>query len=261
MRQFLIAGNWKMHGSQSMTTELIAGIQTGLGQLPNSDKFTVLVCPPSVYLETAQQVCQSSQVCLGAQNVSEYASGAYTGEIAVSMLTEFGCQYVLVGHSERREIFGETDQQVAQKFAACLQSESGLTPVLCVGESLQQRESGETEALLDRQIDAVLDAVGIAGFNNAVIAYEPVWAIGTGVTASPEQAQQAHQHIRNKLAKIDAEIAAKIQILYGGSMKPENAKELLSQVDIDGGLIGGAALKAESFLGICKAAANLTDAQ
>lgn len=259
MRQFLIAGNWKMHGSQTMTTELIAGIQKGLTKLPDAEQFTVLVCPPAIYLETASRSLQNTRICLGAQTVSEHAKGAYTGEVSLSMLAEFGCQYVLVGHSERRELFAETDQHVAQKFAACLNSENELIPVLCVGESLQQRESGETEALLDRQIDAVLDAVGIAGFGNAVIAYEPVWAIGTGVTASPEQAQQAHQYIRNKLAEIDPEIAAKVQILYGGSMKPENAKELLSQADIDGGLIGGAALKAESFLGICEAAANLSE--
>lgn len=257
MRQFLIAGNWKMHGSQKMASELIAAIDTQLQTLPNSREIEVLVCPPAVYLPTAQKSCQGSQIKHGAQNVNANPQGAFTGEVALPMLMEFDCEYVLLGHSERRELFAESDAQIAEKFAACIDDASTVKPVLCIGETLQQRQSGETEALLDRQLDAVLELVGIKGFSNAVIAYEPVWAIGTGETASPEQAQAAHQHIREKLARLDTAIADEVRILYGGSMKPENAPELLAQDDIDGGLIGGAALQADSFFGICQAAASI----
>jgi len=248
-----------MHGSQAMTAELIADITAGLVSIgPQTSKFDVLVCPPSPYLAAGQKACSESLVKLGAQNVSAFESGAYTGEIAIPMLAEFHCEYVLVGHSERRELYGETDADIANKFAASIASDSSIVPVLCVGETLEQRQSGTTEIVIAEQLDAILATSGIEGFSKAVIAYEPVWAIGTGETASPEQAQQIHSFIRNKLAKLDLKIANSLQILYGGSMKPVNATELLTQPDIDGGLIGGAALDAESFLAICVAANELT---
>lgn len=244
-----------MHGSQTMTAELINGIAQRLQSLGGKDRsFDVLVCPPSPYLAVANPHCNESGIALGAQNVSPHEQGAFTGEVSLPMLADFGCEYVLLGHSERREIFAETDAQVAEKFAACVAEGSSVIPVLCIGETLAQRQSGETENIIDQQLDAVLEVTGIGGFANAVIAYEPVWAIGTGETATPEQAQQVHQFIRAKLSDLDASIASNIQILYGGSMKPGNAAELLAQADIDGGLIGGAALQADSFAGICEAA-------
>ena len=254
MRRILVAGNWKMHGSQSMTAELINGISERLQSLGGDRGFDVLVCPPSPYLGTAKPLCADAGIALGAQNVSPHEQGAYTGEIALPMLTDFGCDYVLLGHSERREIYGETDAEVAEKFAACVAESSSVVPVLCIGETLEQRQAGDTESVIDLQLDAVLQVTGIAGFERAVIAYEPVWAIGTGETATPEQAQQVHRFIRDRLSELDNSIASKLQILYGGSMKPGNAAELLAQPDIDGGLIGGAALQADSFVGICEAA-------
>lgn len=254
-----------MHGSLKMTAELITGIAENIASMGAPDtgfnalSFDCLVCPPSVYLASAQAALVETPIKLGAQNASAHDSGAYTGELTLGMLAEFNCSYVLLGHSERRTLFGETDQQVAQKFAACVASDTGIIPVLCIGETLEQRQSGATEAVIDEQIDAVLALSGIASFANAVIAYEPVWAIGTGETASPQQAQQVHSYIRSKLAALDSQVAAKLQILYGGSMKPGNAAELLAQADIDGGLIGGAALDIESFSGICKAAFELTE--
>jgi triosephosphate isomerase len=260
MRRLLIAGNWKMHGSLKMTSELISGIAENIALMSTQQAdFDCLVCPPSVYLASAQLALAGTSIKLGAQDVSAHACGAYTGELALSMLAEFNCNYVLLGHSERRTLFDETDQQVAQKFAACVASDTGVIPVLCIGETLEHRQSGATEAVIDEQLDAVLAVTEIASFANAVIAYEPVWAIGTGETASPEQAQQVHSYIRTKLAALDSEVAAKLQILYGGTMKPGNAAELLAQADIDGGLIGGAALNVESFSGICKAAAELSN--
>lgn len=261
MRRILVAGNWKMHGSVDMTTELIAGVSNSLSEFSESGElaYDILVCPPFPYLAKAADIAgsQSINVAVGAQNVSPHASGAYTGEISLSMVAELGCTYVLLGHSERREYYDETDEIVAEKFAACIEAEPLVTPVLCIGESLAEREAGDTEAVVERQINAVLDKVGIEGFTNSVIAYEPVWAIGTGETASPEQAQQVHRFIRSLLEKHDGEIANKIQLLYGGSVKPGNAKELFAQQDIDGGLIGGASLDVESFAGICKAAQKL----
>lgn len=247
-----------MHGSQTMTAELINGIAERLQSLSGDRGFDVLVCPPSPYLGTAKPLCVDAGIALGAQNVNPHQQGAYTGEIALPMLTDFGCDYVLLGHSERREIYGETDPEVAEKFAACVAETSSVIPVLCIGETLEQRQAGDTENVIDLQLDAVLQVTGIAGFARAVIAYEPVWAIGTGETATPEQAQQVHQFIRNKLSALDSSIAGKLQILYGGSMKPGNAAELLAQTDIDGGLIGGAALQADSFAGICEAAHALS---
>ncbi len=214
----------------------------------------MLVCPPFPYLATAAKLLGGSGVKLGAQTVSEHESGAFTGEVSPGMLKDIGCEYVIVGHSERRALYGESSFQVAAKFKAA--QAAGLTPILCVGETLEERESGATESVVDYQLGAVLDAAGIAAFGSAVIAYEPVWAIGTGKTATPEQAQDVHRHIREKLSEQDADIAAGVQILYGGSMKGDNAAGLLAMPDIDGGLIGGASLKANDFLAIAAAAAG-----
>ena len=251
MREFLVAGNWKMNGSIAANRELVAGIAAGV---PAGSGFSMLVCPPFPYLGSVGSALEGTAVRLGAQNVSEHASGAYTGEVAPSMLKDLGCEYVIVGHSERRAMYGESSFQVAAKFQAA--QGAGLTPILCVGETLEEREEGATENVVDFQLNAVLDAAGIGAFASAVVAYEPVWAIGTGVTATPEQAQEVHRHIRARLAEVDAGIAASTQILYGGSMKGENAAGLLTMPDIDGGLIGGASLKADDFLAIAAAAAQ-----
>ena len=251
MREILVAGNWKMNGSVSASEELVDGIVAGV---PAGDGFQLLVCPPFPYLATVASRVAGSGVKLGAQNVSEHDAGAYTGEVAPSMLRDIGCQYVIVGHSERRAMYGESSAQVAAKFQAA--QAAGLTPILCVGETLSERENSQTEAVVDEQLGAVVDAAGIAAFEAAVIAYEPVWAIGTGMTATPEQAQDVHRHIREQLAMKDKTVAAGVQILYGGSMKGENAAGLLAMADIDGGLIGGASLKAADFLAIAAAAAR-----
>jgi triosephosphate isomerase len=248
MRQKLIAGNWKMHGSlaenQTRLTQLVSGLK--------STEAQVAVSAPAPYLSQCKSVLGASGIQWGSQNVSEYKQGAYTGEISCSMLQDFGCSFALVGHSERRELFAETDQQVADKFSAII--EAGLVPVLCVGETLGHRESGLTEQVIAEQILTVLNMVGIQGFRNAVIAYEPIWAIGTGKTASPEQAQEVHKAIRVQLNELDSEIAQKIQILYGGSVKPNNAAAIFAQADVDGALVGGAALNAQDFIEICNAA-------
>jgi triosephosphate isomerase len=251
MRDFLVAGNWKMNGSAASNKELVAGILQGV---PATDRVELLVCPPFPYLASVSEQVAGSAVSLGAQNVSEHESGAFTGEVAAAMLRDIGCKYVIVGHSERRSLYGETSFEVAAKFKAAL--DAGLKPILCVGETLEQRESGGTESVVAVQLGAVIDKVGIARFKSAVVAYEPVWAIGTGVTASPEQAQDVHRHIRGVMAGHDEGIAESTQILYGGSMKGENAAGLLSMPDIDGGLIGGASLKAGDFLAIAEAAAQ-----
>ena len=251
MRDYLVAGNWKMNGSAASSKELVAGIVAGA---PHSDSAKLLICPPFPYLAAVAAQIAGSRVSLGAQTVSEHESGAFTGEVAPAMLRDVGCEYVIVGHSERRSLYGETSFEVAAKFKAAL--DAGLRPILCVGETLEQRESGGTESVVEVQLGAVIDKVGIAGFKSAVVAYEPVWAIGTGVTASPEQAQDVHRHIRGVMAGHDAGVAESIQILYGGSMKGENAAGLLSMPDIDGGLIGGASLKAGDFLAIAEAAAQ-----
>jgi len=240
-----------MNGSTAGSKELVAGILAGV---PDTNRVELLVCPPFPYLGAVATQIAGSRIALGAQNVSEHASGAFTGEVAPEMLRDIGCKYVIVGHSERRSLYGETSFEVAAKFKAAL--DAGLKPILCVGETLEQRESGGTESVVDVQLGAVIDKVGIEGFKSAVIAYEPVWAIGTGMTASPEQAQDVHRHIRTEMAKRDAEIAEKTQVLYGGSMKGNNAAGLLSMPDIDGGLIGGASLKAGDFLAIAEAAAQ-----
>ena len=248
MRQPFIAGNWKMNGTRSSAESLILGVTSGAGGMT---KVEIAICPPFPYLELSGRVLSGSSVRLGAQNVCTEAGGAFTGEVAAAMLVDVGCHYVICGHSERREYYGETDAIVATKLAVA--QAAGLIPILCVGETLEQRESGETEAVIARQIDAVIDRNGVGSFAKLEIAYEPVWAIGTGKTATPDQAQDVHHFIRQRIAGHDGAIAERTRILYGGSMKPGNAAELLAQADIDGGLIGGAALVAEDFLAICRA--------
>lgn len=251
-----------MHGGFDMTTDLVSGISREVLNMAKISEqrelaYDILVCPPAVYLQHAGALAESLPMSIGAQNVSQYAEGAYTGEVSLPMLAEMKCDYVLIGHSERRELFSETDQDTAEKFAACVEENHAIVPILCVGETLLEREQGETETVIARQLDAVLAKVGIRGFSGAVVAYEPVWAIGTGETASPEQAQAVHAFIRKKLSSLDNNIGQAIQILYGGSVKPGNAESLFGQSDIDGGLIGGAALSVESFVGICRAAQKL----
>lgn len=262
MRRLMVAGKWKMHGSLEMTSELIAGVSRRVLEMATISEqralpYDILMCPPAPYLGQAVELSDSLPIAIGAQNVSPHAQGAYTGEVSLPMLSELGCEYVLLGHSERRELFAESNTDVAEKFLACIESNTAIVPVLCIGESLSQRQAGETQSVVAAQLDAVIAKVGIAGFVNAIVAYEPVWAIGTGETASPEQAQDVHAFIRTKLAALDADIAAGLQILYGGSVKPSNAEELFAQADIDGGLIGGASLEVESFAGICEAAEKL----
>jgi len=249
MRQPLVAGNWKMNGSRETVFELLKGIRDGMSQVTAAE---VAVCPPYVYIPEVQGQLHGTSVSWGGQDLSIQKEGAYTGEVSGSMLTDFGCKYVIVGHSERRSYHAESDQQVAEKYQAAL--DAGLKPILCAGETLEEREANATESVVERQIKAVIDHCGVAALADGVIAYEPVWAIGTGKTATPEQAQQVHAFIRGMIAQQDAGVGQKIQILYGGSMKPSNAVELISKPDIDGGLIGGAALKAADFLDICKAA-------
>ncbi|HLT92370.1 MAG TPA: triose-phosphate isomerase [Woeseiaceae bacterium] len=248
MRDYLIAGNWKMNGGSDANAALVRGILSGASDL----SCKLLICPPFPYLVPVAEMLRGTPVALGAQNVSEHRPGAYTGEVAAAMLTDVGCEYVIVGHSERRSLFGESNATVAAKFKAALAE--GLVPILCVGETLEQREAGDTEQVIDAQLDAVLEGAGLEGFARAVVAYEPVWAIGTGRTATPEQAQAVHRHIRERLAAQDAGIAERLPILYGGSVKGDNAAGLLAMPDIDGGLIGGASLKAEEFLAIARAA-------
>jgi triosephosphate isomerase len=247
MRTKLVTGNWKMHGSLGTNLGLLHSVRNGAG-----GRADIALCVPYPYLEQARAVLDGSVIAWGAQDVSEHVQGAWTGEVSGAMLADFGCRYVLVGHSERRSFFGDTDATVAAKFAAALRA--GLTPVLCVGESLAEREGGITTEVVTRQIDAVLADTGIAAFTRAVVAYEPVWAIGTGRTASPAQAQEVHALIRARFARDSADTAAGLRILYGGSVKANNAAELFGQHDIDGGLIGGASLVAADFLAICAAA-------
>jgi triosephosphate isomerase len=249
MRKYLVAGNWKMNGSTDVSGELCERIVAGAA---SSETVELLVCPPFPYLESIGRKLAGSGVSLGAQNVSQHASGAYTGEVAARMLKDVGCRYVIVGHSERRAMMHESSGIVAEKFEAVLREE--LTPVLCVGETLEERTSGRMEDVVGAQLRAVLDRTGVESFTSAVIAYEPVWAIGTGRTASPEQAQEVHRYIRNILAGVNVDIADAVQILYGGSVKGDNAAGLFSMPDIDGGLIGGASLDAAEFLAIARAA-------
>lgn len=248
-RRVLVAGNWKMHGNQADATALVSGIVRGLPKVRNAD---LAVCPPYILIPLVAALLKGGAVAWGGQNLSAHPSGAYTGEISATMLKDYGCTYVIVGHSERRALYGEDDTVVAEKFGAA--QTAGLIPILCVGETLAERERGETEGVVAHQLDAVVGRHGIASLKNAVIAYEPVWAIGTGKTASPQQAQDVHAFIRSRLAARDPAVADGLRILYGGSVKGANAKELFGQTDIDGGLIGGASLQAEEFLTICRAA-------
>ena len=249
MRKPLVAGNWKMHGSRAENTQLVRSL---LDLLRPDARAEVLVCPPFVYLWETERMLKDTDVSLGAQSLCAEALGAFTGEVSGAMLRDVGCRYVLVGHSERRQLFGEHDALVARKFVAA--QAHGLTPVLCVGETLEEREAGRTGEVVSRQLEAVLAVSGIAAFARAVVAYEPVWAIGTGRNATPGQAQDVHASIRAKLAALDAIIAGSVRILYGGSVKASNARELFAMADIDGGLVGGASLKAEEFAQICAAA-------
>jgi triosephosphate isomerase (TIM) len=249
MRRPLVAGNWKMHGSRAENAQLLDGLLQGM---PAQTSAEIAVCPPFVYLWEAARVLKSSAIALGAQSVCAEAVGAFTGEVSASMLKDVGCTYVIVGHSERRAIYREDDALVARKFIAT--QSQGLTPILCVGETLEERERGETTRVVSRQLRAVLDVAGVQSLANAVVAYEPVWAIGTGKTATPEQAQDVHAHIRADIERSDAKIAAALRILYGGSVKAANAREIFAMADVDGGLIGGASLKVDEFLKICAAA-------
>ena len=248
MRRPLVAGNWKMHGSRAMADALVGAIAADT----RDAVAEIAILPPFPYLEGLIARHRDSGLRFGAQDVSEHESGAYTGEVAASMLADVGCHYVLVGHSERRQYHGETDAVVAGKFVAAQMA--ALVPVLCVGETLQEREAGNAEDVIRRQLDAVIARAGIAAFAQAVVAYEPVWAIGTGRTASPEQAQQIHAFVRDTFARHDATITDSLRLLYGGSVKPANAAELFGQRDVDGGLIGGASLSAADFRAICAAA-------
>ena len=243
MRARWVAGNWKMNGSLRANAALLDAIKAGLEPTDN-----VAVCVPFPYLGQVSSVLAGSAIAWGAQNVSEHDSGAYTGEVSGAMLREFGCRFAIVGHSERRTLYGESDERVAAKFAAARRA--GLTPILCVGETLEQRERGETERVVGRQ----LDAVGASALSEAVLAYEPVWAIGTGRNATPQQAQEVHAFLRGRVAARDRAVAGNLTILYGGSVKAANAKELFAMPDIDGGLIGGASLLAAEFIAICAAA-------
>lgn len=252
MRQRLVIGNWKLNGSLAKNAVLLTALKT------HQTSAIGAVCVPMPYLAQAQNTLTGTTLAWGAQNVSEQALGAYTGEVSAEMLLEFGCKYVLVGHSERRALFGETDAVVAQKFARLLAA--GVTPVLCVGETLTEREAGATESVVQRQLLAVATAVGAAAMQGAILAYEPVWAIGTGKTASPEQAQEVHAFLRGCLRKLSddsgksAPLLADMPILYGGSVKASNAAAIFAMPDVDGGLIGGAALVAGDFLAIWSAA-------
>lgn len=248
MRRKLIAGNWKMNASLGANATLLAGIKSELNQ-PACD---VAVCVPAPYYSQCQTELAGSAIAWGGQDISEHESGAYTGEVSASMLLDFGCQYAIVGHSERRSYHVESNELVAKKTVRALKS--GLTPIVCVGETLAEREAGHTDKIVGQQIDAVLAAIDVTDLKNVVVAYEPVWAIGTGKTATPQMAQDVHAMLRARIAKKSEAAALHVKILYGGSMKPDNAKELLSMTDIDGGLIGGAALKAQDFLAIIRAA-------
>lgn len=249
MRQSLVVGNWKMNGSTGSIQALLEGLKQGMGKI---QRAAVGVCPPFVYLQQVSTLLAGSQISWGAQNVSHEAPGAFTGEVAANMLVDFKCKYVIVGHSERRSLYGESDELVAKKCAVV--QAAGMIPILCVGELLQEREAGQTETVVKRQLDAVIQMNGVDSLANAVIAYEPVWAIGTGKSATSQQAQDVHAFIRQQIAQHSANVAQKVQILYGGSVKGSNAGELFAMPDIDGGLIGGAALKADEFLTICQAA-------
>jgi len=249
VKRCIVAGNWKMNGSKSSITDLVKGIKGGMSSIKNVDW---IVFPSYPFLGQVNKMLVGTKISLGAQNLSDKDSGAYTGEVSASMLKEFGCSYALVGHGERRNIYGDTDEIVANKFVTAVNA--GIKPILCIGETLQEREKGLTKKVIDRQLTAILKKEGgIRLFDNAIIAYEPVWAIGTGVTPTPEQAQEVHAYIRSILSKYDNEVAKRISILYGASVKANNAGSFFKMPDIDGVLVGRAALEAQEFLGIGKA--------
>jgi triosephosphate isomerase len=242
MRQALVMGNWKLNATKASVEALIKGLVVAA---KDNATVEVSVCPPAIFIPQVEALTADTPITYGAQDCDVNVAGAFTGENSVVMLKEFGCKYTLVGHSERRTLHGESSEVVADKFAVA--QENGLVPVLCIGETLAQFEAGETKAVVEAQLQAVVTKSGITSLNNAVIAYEPVWAIGTGKTATPEIAQDIHAHIRSWLTEQDAAVANKVQILYGGSVKGANAAELFGQADIDGGLVGGASLDAEEF--------------
>lgn len=251
MRRKFVTGNWKMHGSMAENKALLDAVVAGMSGVDGVD---CAVCVPYPYLSQAQEMLAGTNIRWGAQDVHQLEKGAYTGEVSAEMLKDFGCRYAIVGHSERRAIYGETNLVVAGKFAAA--QNARLTPILCVGETLDERDEGQTERIVAAQLDIVIEMCGVTALRNAVLAYEPVWAIGTGKTASPEQAQAVHAFIRQRVAEHDASVAERLIIQYGGSVKPGNAEELFAMPDIDGGLIGGASLVAEDFLAICRAGVN-----
>jgi len=254
-RRPMVAGNWKMYGSGAANAALVDGLRQGLAGLgAAAGAVDTLVCPPFVYLAAVAGRLAGSGVTLGAQNLcAETGQGAYTGEVAGEMLREVGCSHVIVGHSERRALYAESDEIIARKYAAAL--ETGLTPIVCVGETLAERDGGQTSAVVARQLDALIAQCGVAALGRGLVAYEPVWAIGTGRTATPVQAQEVHAFIRGRIATHDAIIAGSLRVLYGGSVKAGNARELFAMPDVDGGLVGGASLKADEFVAIVAAAA------
>lgn len=251
MRLKLVAGNWKMHGGIEWNRDLLNMIVAGTAGL---QKSACAVCVPYPYLSQVQSLLKNTHVSWGAQNISQHDKGAYTGEVSAAMLTDFCCYYVIVGHSERRTLYGEDSRTVSLKFKVA--QDAGLVPILCIGETLEQRESGFTEQVVREQLDAVIGLVGVDALARSVLAYEPIWAIGTGKTATPQQAQDVHVFIRSRVASYNVKVATELRILYGGSVKASNAAELFTMLDIDGGLIGGASLVAEEFISICLAAQN-----
>ena len=254
MRSKAVVGNWKLNGSLASNEALLKAL---LREVPREAPAACAVCVPSPYLAQARQVLQGSGIGWGSQDVSRFEKGAYTGDVAAAMVAEFGARYAIVGHSERRTVFGDTDEVVADKYAAARKAK--LTPIFCVGETLQEREQGRTEAVLARQVDALLGKCGVAELEGGIVAYEPVWAIGTGKTATSAQAQEAHAFIRGRIGAKDQGISAKLPILYGGSVKASNAAELFAMADVDGGLVGGASLVAEEFLAIGRAAVAVVE--
>lgn len=248
-RRPFVVGNWKMNGTTASAHALVRDILQGLTEPTPAQ---VVVCPPYILIPKVVEQLAGTSVACGAQDIAQYSNGAYTGEVSAEMIKDSGCQYVILGHSERRTLYGETSEVVAHKFVRARRE--NLIPILCVGETLEEREQRQTEAVIRAQLDAVTDTAGIEALQTAIIAYEPVWAIGTGKTATPDQAQDVHKFIREYLSRLDSYIAQTIRILYGGSVKADNARGLFEQSDIDGGLIGGASLQAKDFLSICQAA-------
>ncbi|GGB99949.1 triosephosphate isomerase [Marinobacterium zhoushanense] len=257
MRRALVAGNWKMNGRVAQNDELVTTVLAGLEQQALTERVDVMVFPPSIYITQVEAAVRESDLSVGAQNLCEFGDGAYTGELSAGMLADVGCSAVLIGHSERRAMFGDREQRVAAKVKAALSA--GLTPVLCLGESLEQRDAGETLAVVSGQFRSAVAGLELSEIVQLVLAYEPVWAIGTGRTATPEQAQEVHAHLRVLLAEQGQNVADVVRVLYGGSVNADNAAALFAQQDIDGGLIGGASLKAKDFLAICHAAAVSRD--